>query len=105
MEVHRQTCQNCQSRKVQDILVREAGHPTVVYVRCSNCGDLVARYVLRDYYHHGKGLESYLRSHGAGSSESGRDTLDTLHRVKEESLEGYQRAIDWLKEQGKDPDG
>jgi len=84
--------------------VREEGHPVVVYVRCGNCGDLVARYVLRDYYHHGKGVESYLRSHGSSSSESGRAELDTFHKVKQDALEGYLRAVDWLKERGKDPD-
>ena len=54
MELHRQHCQNCQSIEMRNILVREAGKATSVYVRCGNCGELVARYKLRDYYHHGR---------------------------------------------------
>ncbi len=102
MEVHRQTCQNCQSRKVQDILVREAGEPAVVYVRCAQCGELVARYVLSDYYHHGKDLDSYLRSQAAQSSESGRDMLEGFRKTQTEALEGYLRALDYIRDSGKD---
>ncbi len=104
MEVHRQTCQSCHSRRHRNILVREPGAPTVVYVRCANCGELVARYALSEYYHHGKGLDSYLRSQGSSASESGRDVLETFRKKQEEALEGYLRALDRLQEQGKEID-
>lgn len=63
MEVHRQTCQICGSRKVRNILIREPKTNDKVLVECMECRELVARYVIAKggYYHHAKGYESYLR--------------------------------------------
>ena len=102
MEVHRQRCQACQSLDVRDILVRRQGEPTAVYVRCTNCGELVARYLLRAYYHHGKGAESFYRSVGSDASDSGRASLNDFNRAKEESLEGYAAALEALRKEGKE---
>ena len=60
MEVHRQQCQHCGTFDARNILVRETGLPMTIYVRCTQCGELVARYKLSEYYHHGMGVESYL---------------------------------------------
>jgi hypothetical protein len=102
MEVHRQQCQSCGSFRMRNILVREPGRRAAVYVRCAACRQLVARYVLADYYHHGKGIESFLRSHGAASSESGRHLLEEFERAKSEALEGFEAAMKALEELGKD---
>ena len=102
MEVHRQRCQACQSINVSDILVRRQGEPTTVYVRCANCGELVARYQLRAYYHHGKGPESFYRSIGSEACDSGRRSLNDFNRVQEESVAGYAEALEALKQEGKD---
>ena len=104
MEVHRQRCQKCGSLKVQNLLAREQGLPTAVYVRCVECGELVARYRLRSYYHHGKGLESYLRSQASNAMESGRESLVEFQNVQEESLESFQKVLDQLREEGKSLD-
>lgn len=101
MEVHRQRCQQCQSLDVRNILVREIAAPMAVYVRCAQCGQLVARYKLSEYYHHGKGVESFIRSMGAAAAESGRDVLDQFQRSQSASLEGYQHALEYLNEHGK----
>lgn len=101
MEVHRQQCQSCQSFATRNLLVRQPNQPTLVYVRCGNCGKLVARYSLADYYHHGKDVESFLRSHGSGAMESGRRVLDEFKRVKEDSLAGYEKVLEYMKEHGK----
>ena len=101
MEIHRQQCQACGGYDMRDILVREEAHPTVIYVRCCNCASLVARYELSDYYHHGKGIESYLRSHASTSSESGRDVLDAFAATQERAVAGYERAIQELVALGK----
>ena len=101
MEVHRQTCQACSSHFVINLLVRKEGQPTAVYVRCRDCGDLVARYELREYYHHGKGLESYLRAKGGAQAGSGREWLSEFQRVQTEALVGYQEALEELRKDGK----
>lgn len=100
MEVHRQTCQNCGSREHNLALVREPGHGQVVFVRCARCHELVARYGLASYYHHGKGMESYLRS-VAGSMESGRRTLADFDAARHDAVEGFERVMTALRERGK----
>jgi RNase P subunit RPR2 len=102
MEVHRQTCQKCGSRKHNNLLVREPGQRPVVFVRCTECEELVARYVLESYYHHGKGLESYLRS-VTGSVESGRRMLSEFEETQQEAVAGFQRVMADLTERGKLP--
>lgn len=101
MEVKRQTCQACQSIDVRNILVRNGGDQ-VVYVRCAKCKELVARYELKDYYHHGKGIESYLRAHGQHGSDSGRAWLDVFQKSQEKAVTGYQQALAALESQQKD---
>jgi hypothetical protein len=53
------------------------------------------------YYHHGKGLESYLRS-VEGAVESGRRMLSEFEEAEHEAVEGYARALSVLKELGKE---
>ena len=101
MEVHRQQCQACKGRELRNILVRTSSEPHTVYVRCANCGELVARYRLREYYHHHKGVESYLRSAEHLHGESGRHFLDEFERIRRESLEGYAEALEELRRANK----
>lgn len=101
MEVHRQQCQRCQSIDVRDIIVREEGRPQIVLVRCAQCGELVARYTLSDYYHHGKDIESFLRSHGGTAAESGRRLMEQFKQTREAAVADYERALDELKRQDK----
>ena len=93
MEVHSQKCQACQSQKLSNLLVREPGQSQTVYVRCAECGELVARYRLREYYHHGKGIESWLRSRDPAASESGRDVHGEFERVQQDALQGFVAAL------------
>jgi len=102
MDVHRQRCQNCDSINLRNIIAREANHPTVVYVRCQQCKELVARYELSNYYHHGKGMESYLRSHGVASNDSAREWLKEFQHVQQDALTGYEAALMQLNEQQKE---
>jgi hypothetical protein len=74
----------------------------MVFVRCSKCGELVARYQLRGYYHNGKGADSYFRSIGGDACDSGRAAMASFRRVKEESLSGYEQALKQLEEEGKE---
>jgi hypothetical protein len=97
MEVKRQRCQSCGSIDVRNILVR-SGRDQIVYVRCSKCEQLVARYELKDYYHHGKGMESYLRAHGAsGGADSGRAWLEQFNKSQEQAVSGYEAALEALR--------
>ncbi|MEM7754469.1 MAG: hypothetical protein AAF297_02420 [Planctomycetota bacterium] len=102
MEVHRQHCQNCGSMDAHNIIVREPGEPTTIFVRCMQCHELVARYQLRDYLHHGKDIESFIRSHGALSRESARDILRAFEEASEKSQKDFQRALAALHEEGKE---
>ena len=101
MEVHRQACQKCGSRQLNNIVARPAGEPTLVFARCADCGELVACYELRRYYHHGKDVESYIRSHGPRAAESGRNVLAQFDRVQRETIEWYEKVLKALEEQGK----
>ncbi|HBE66665.1 MAG TPA: hypothetical protein DDW52_00820 [Planctomycetaceae bacterium] len=102
IEVHRQRCQACSSMELRDIIVREVGKPMAIYVRCAKCGELVAFYELQRYYHHGKGIESFLRAHGVGAADSGRAWLDDFKRVQKRALEGFERALERLRRENKD---
>ncbi|MEQ8769117.1 MAG: hypothetical protein RIB60_01255 [Phycisphaerales bacterium] len=101
MEVHRQQCQSCLSYKVHDVLVREAGQPQTVYVICANCHELVARYRLQNYYHHGKGAESFMRSREGKGADSARELLEEFDRTKHDAHDGYARVLKILAEQHK----
>jgi RNase P subunit RPR2 len=96
MDVKRQTCQACQSIDVRNIIVRD-GREQVIYVRCAKCKQLVARYQLNDYYHHGKGIESYLRARGATGGDSGRAWLDAFKKSQEKAVSGYEEALTALE--------
>lgn len=101
MDVKRQTCQSCFSIDVRNIIVRE-GDRQMIFVRCAKCKELVARYELKDYYHHGKGIESYLRSHRVTQGESGREWLEAFNRSQNEAVTGYAAALNALDEQQKE---
>ena len=87
---------------MKNILVRNPGEPQRVYVRCIDCLEFVALYTLSDYYHHGKEVESYLRSHGSSDADSGRLLLADFKKVQESSVEGFEKVIEQLKKEGKD---
>ncbi len=85
MEIHVQQCQKCFSRDVRNILVRE--DVDSVFVQCTKCEALVARYILRreGYFHVGKGYESFLRSHERdGMSLDNRNLADEYTKTEQE---------------------
>ncbi len=102
MDVKRQTCQACGSRDVRNIIVREGREDQLIFVRCAKCKELVARYQLKDYYHHGKGIESYLRAHGVGGGDSARAWLDAFRKSQEQAVVGYADALAALDSAHKD---
>jgi hypothetical protein len=89
---------------MMNILARQPGKPGAVYVRCRKCRRLVARYKLSEYYHHGKGIESFLKSLGPGAGDSARHFIEEFERAKQESLDGFEEAVKLLKKAGKDID-
>ncbi|MDA7907924.1 hypothetical protein N9C66_00450 [Akkermansiaceae bacterium] len=86
MEIRHQTCLSCHSQELENIIVRDAGRTQSIFVRCAKCHEFVARYILKEYYHHGRTLDSLLQSTGQ-SVESGREML---HQFKER--EGTAKA-------------
>ncbi|MEM1023034.1 MAG: hypothetical protein AAGD10_09875 [Myxococcota bacterium] len=101
MRVNRQQCQACGSRELNNLLVREAGEDTVVLVRCARCASLVARYRLNDYYHHGKGFESWLESY-RGAHESGRDLAQRFEEIQQSAEAQFGAALDELQADGRE---
>jgi len=99
MEIHRQTCQNCGSRELRNIIVRDYETGDKVFVRCGKCKKLVARYIIanRGYYHHGKGFESYLRGlNRGGCFMSGKSIKSEFEKITHECLEEFEGAVEWL---------
>lgn len=82
---------------MQNVIVREAGKTHAIYVRCAECGEFVARYILKDYYHHGRTLDSLLQSTGQ-SIESGRELLAEMKEREEVAVEQFQKVIEALEE-------
>lgn len=83
MEIKIQRCQNCGSRDLRNILVRDESQKVIV--QCRNCDALVARYILSTggYYHAGKDFESFLRSiERDGGASSARDLHTEFDEVK-----------------------
>ena len=101
MELHRQTCQACNCRELQNILRRGEEHPLTVYLRCTRCGELVARYKVSGYYHHGKGFDSWLQRYQGIARESGRSLMDEYQRVQRSAVEEWADVQQQLRSQGK----
>lgn len=104
-EVHRQTCQDCGSRKMRNLLVREHGEHDKVFVQCCDCRKLVARYILAHggYYHAGKDYESYLRGlMRDGEAMSGRRYKQEFNRIQDKAEEKFHTVVRILEETGRD---
>jgi uncharacterized C2H2 Zn-finger protein len=101
MRVNRQQCQACGSRELNNLLVRDDGEDRLVLVRCARCQALVARYRLSDYYHHGKGFESWLDSY-RGAHESGRDLTEQFQQTQRTAETQFTEAVRQLQEDGKE---
>lgn len=102
MEVHRQTCQACGSMDHRNILVRDEQNRTLVFVRCAKCKELVARYELGAYYHHGKSVDAFLRVQPVTEPESARAYLRSFDEAKSDAMDGYKKALAVLKKDDKD---
>lgn len=101
MEIRNQTCLFCHAKTFENIIVREAGRTQAVYVRCAECGEFVARYILKDYYHHGRTLDSLLQSTGQ-TMESGREMLTEMKEREETAVAQFAKIIEDM-EQPDDP--
>lgn len=105
MEIHRQKCQFCNSKRLKNVLVRNPGDPDKVYVQCHNCKELVASYVIAPlgYYHHGKGYESFLRGvHRSGDFLSGRNINRLYEERKTEEMAQFQKVLEHLNKKEED---
>lgn len=98
MDIRIQECQQCQSPDLENILVREPGRVMSVFVRCQHCRQLVAHYRLNRYYHHGKGIDSFLRGAGLSEEESGREILERFNEAKQTALDGFTRVTEEMNE-------
>ena len=97
MEIKIQRCQNCGSRNLRNILVRDEDQK--VFVQCRDCESLVARYVLEDrgYYHAGKDFESFLRSiERTSGASSGRDIHIEFEETKVDTKKQFAEVSSYL---------
>lgn len=85
---------------MNNLVVRAEGERQLVLVRCAECHELVARYELSNYYHHGKSFESWLR-HVALDIESVIDLRDTYHSIQSRAQDELARAMADLESKGK----
>ncbi len=94
MQIHIQTCQNCSSRSLRNILARDDAQR--VYVQCRDCGHFVARYVIAPggYFHEGKDYESFLRTQMLDRGfTSGRDLKTVYQEVADSSRHGFEETL------------
>ena len=90
---------------MRNLVVRNPGTHEKIYAQCENCKQLVARYILAEmgYYHHGKGVESFLKSvENSGDMYSGRDLLETFKNISEDENKNFEKIATTLHEMGKD---
>lgn len=98
MDVFIQKCQQCQSRNLRNILVREDAQR--VFVQCRDCDHFVARYVIAPggYYHEGRDYESFLRTLMLdGGFSSGRDLKTLFTETAQTSVAGFETALEQCK--------
>lgn len=93
MEVERQQCPACHSWQVENLEVRASGKSPTIYVRCFECGELVARIQVAELYVLGRELESHLQGHGDNAAESGREVLQSQRRIEEEVRGDFEKVI------------
>jgi hypothetical protein len=104
MEVHRQTCQICGSRKLRNLLLREPKTNDKVIVQCTECKELVARYIISKggYYHHAKGYESYLRGLTRDGDFMNAKIMENEYlEIKETCEKEFKKVTSYLDEQDK----
>lgn len=103
MELHIQKCQQCGSRKMRNILVRDESQK--VYVQCRDCEGLVARYILAGggYYHAGKEFESFLRSIERDDEiTTGRNLNEVFGHVKTSAEQEFDNVIKMMRQRYND---
>lgn len=96
MEIRHQTCLACHSETLENIIIRDAGRTQTIFVRCAKCHEFVARYILKDYYHHGRNLDSLLQT-TAQSAESGRSLLQELEEREKVARSQFDKIIEALE--------
>lgn len=70
-------------------------YPTTLVFAIAAC-QFVARYLLKDYYHHGRTLDSLLQSTGQ-SLESGREMLAEMKEREETAVRQFTKVIKTLE--------
>ena len=85
---------------MHDLLVRKPGKSQIVLVVCAACRELVARYELSSYYHHGKGIDSWLRSFNP-ITESAHDLSESFESVRDDAVADLEEALSILSAEGK----
>jgi len=84
---------------MQNVLVEE-GTDLLVYVRCAECHAFIARYQVNRCYHHGKGLDSYLKSLPSFDLSSGYAILEELAALRADAVSGYQMVTKAIESNG-----
>jgi hypothetical protein len=90
---------------MRNILLREPKQPDKVIVECTECKELVARYIIAKggYYHHAKGYESYLRGLTRdGDFMNARIMENEYLEIKEQCEKEHNDVAEYLLKAGKE---
>lgn len=96
MELQIQSCPQCGSTQLKNILVREPGNMNKVYVLCASCEQPVSRYRLSGYHYLGNPEVSFFRSFGSSTIESGRAALSLAEDEQQAVHKEFQELVEKL---------
>lgn len=94
----RETCYKCGCTNLINNVYIEEGEPIQVYVECSKCKELVARYTVNCYIST-EGYESLLQSISSFSYDSGRFVCKRVQSYEDEILEEFEHCKKLIKEE------
>ena len=87
---------------MRSMMARRSGALPTFDARGAVRGERMALYKTRDCYHHGQGVDSRPRSHGADAAESGRSSRADLARARKNAVADFDTVLAMLESEGKD---
>lgn len=93
----REHCHKCGCTDLINNVYIEEGEPIQVYVECSKCNELVAKYTVNCYIST-EGYESLLKSIPSFSYDSGRFVCKRVRYFEEDLLKEFERCKKLIKD-------
>ncbi len=93
VNVERQSCSECGSTDINNIVVDSEHDRARIYCRCSRCKAMIAWCDLKTYFPSNHALEHYLSNHRGIETDSGRRWLDRFNKSRASAEADYQQAL------------